>query len=141
MGIAPKSICRFKSRIRQLTRRNRPGTLSEKIIRLNLFITGWIAYFRYSRSRSVLEELDHWIRRKLRVIRLKQLKRPYTITQFLQGQGVPEWSSWILALSGKGYWRMSRCPQAHQAMNLRWFKELGLVSLTNGWEVLRTTVP
>ncbi|MCK5712775.1 MAG: hypothetical protein KAI25_08675 [Hyphomicrobiaceae bacterium] len=139
--MAPKSICRFKSRIRQLARRNRPGKLSDKIAQLNQFTTGWIAYFRHSRSASALGDLDHWIRRKLRVIRLKQLKRPYTIAKFLQRQGVPEWSSWLMALSGKGLWRLSRCPQVHQGMNLRWFKEIGLVKLEGRWKELRIAGP
>jgi hypothetical protein len=102
---------------------------------------GWIAYFRYGRIASALENLDYWLRRKLRVIRLKQLKQPYTIAKFLQRQGVPEWSSWILALSGKGLWRLSRCPQVHQGMNLRWIKEKGFVSLKERWKELRLAEP
>jgi len=31
-------------------------------------------------------------------------------------RGVETWQSWIIALSGKGHWRKSGCPQVHQAM-------------------------
>jgi hypothetical protein len=102
---------------------------------------GWIAYFRHGRSARALEELDRWIRRKLRVIKLKQLKQPRTIANFLQRQGIPEWSSWLLALSGKGLWRRSRCPQVHQGMSLRWFNEFELASLKARWKELRTAEP
>jgi len=31
----------------------------------------------------------------------------------------------------KGWWRMSGTPQAHEAMPIQWFQEIGLISLTN----------
>jgi len=97
---------------------------------------GWIGYFRYLRSGHHLVELDQWLRRKVRVVKLKQLKRNYTIYKFLRSRGVPERSAWLLSLSGKGWWRKSGCPQAHQSMNNKWFEEQGLVSLVVRWRQL-----
>ena len=67
---------------------------------------------------------------RLRCARLKQHKRPKPIADFLKSLGVPEWRAWILALSGKGWWRMAGSPPATEAMTTHWFQELGLVSLT-----------
>ena len=105
----------------------------DKIARLNRYLTGWLGYFRYTRSGHRLVELDAWIRRKVRVLKLKQLKRNYTIYKFFRSRGVPERSAWALSLSGKGWWRKAGCPQAHQAMNGRWFEEQGFVSLEIRW--------
>ena len=63
-------------------------------------------------------------------VRLKQRKRAKPIADFLQRLGVPPWRAWILACSGKGWWRMAGSPQAAEAMTIRWFQELGLVRLT-----------
>jgi len=120
-----------------LTRRNHPGRLAEKIDRLNRQVMGWTGYFRYIRSGHALEQLDQWLRRKVRVIKLKQLKRNYTIYKFLRSRGVAEQSAWALALSGKGWWRKSGCPQTHQAMSRKWFEEQGLVSLKVRWRQLQ----
>ncbi len=68
--------------------------------------------------------------RKLRCVRLKQRKRAKPIADFLQGQGVPEWRAWLLAGSGKGWWRMAGSPQAAEAMSLAWFREQGLITHT-----------
>ncbi|MBI9019428.1 MAG: hypothetical protein JEZ07_19440 [Phycisphaerae bacterium] len=133
-----KSISRFKGKICELTRRNKPGKYSEIIARLNRMLIGWTNYYRYIRSESKLKELDSWIRRKLRVIKLKQLKRCYTVAKFYMRNGVKKYQAWIGALSGKGYWRRSAIPQSHQSMNLQWFKEQGLVSLSKRWQVLQT---
>lgn len=124
-----------------MTRRNHPGSLDERIGRLNSYIYGWVAYYRYGRSRSLMRALDQWVRRKVRVIKLKQLKRRFTIFKFLKAQGVQTYQAWILALSGKGWWRMSTCPQAHQAMGIRWFKEQGLAGVMERWEAYRGKPP
>ncbi len=54
----------------------------------------------------------------------------------LQGLGVPEWRSWLLAGSGNGWWRLTGSPQAAEAMSLAWFKEQGLVALTERYNLL-----
>ena len=136
LGIAPKSICRFKDKVRNLTRRNKPGRYSEIIARINMTLTGWTTYYRYAHCKHKLKGLDSWIRRKLRVIKLKQLKRTYTVARFYRRNGVDEYQAWIGALSGKGLWRKSAIPQSHQSMNLQWFKEQGLVSTLERWQEL-----
>ena len=62
-------------KIRQITRRNRGVSLAQVIVELNLFLVGWVTYYRYAACRFDLQCLDEWIRRKLRCYRLKQRKR------------------------------------------------------------------
>ena len=131
LHIAPESLRRFKDKIRSLTRRNQALCFEDIIKRLNSYLTGWLAYFRYGMRPTLLNRLDEWIRRKLRCYRLKQCKRTIGIARFLQSLGVPEWQSWILALSGKGWWRLSLAWQSARAMSLAWFRKMGLVSLSS----------
>jgi RNA-directed DNA polymerase len=131
LGLAPKSLTRAKDRLRQITRRNRGIPLARMTSEVNAFATGWVTYFRHAQCRSTLRDLDGWLRRKLRCVRLKQCKRAKTVADFLQGNGVPEWRAWILAGSGKGWWRMAGSPSANEAMTTAWFKSLDLVSLAD----------
>ena len=135
--IAPRSLERAKRRIRQITRRNRGNSLEQMIRELNSYLTGWVTYFRYAACKRHLKRLDEWVRRKLRCVRLKQRKRVKSIADFLQSLGVPEWNAWILALSGKGWWRKSGAPQANQAMSIAWFRTQGLVSLSDRYAELK----
>ena len=139
LGIAPTSLRRMKDRLRAITRRNRGIALTRMIAQVNAFTTGWVTYFRHARAQSALRELDQWLRRKLRCVRLKQCKRVMTIANFLQDCGVPEWRAWILALSGKGWWRMAGSPQAAEAMTLAWFDLQGLISLAGHHAALNST--
>ena len=136
LGIAPASLERVKARIRQITRRNRGVSIAKVIGELNEYLTGWVTYFRHAQCRKRLRQLDQWLRRKLRCYRLKQRKRTKSIADFLMEQGVPEWRAWLLALSGKGWWRMSGTPQAHEAMPIQWFQQMGLINLTNRYLLL-----
>ena len=74
--------------------------------------------------------MDEWTRRKLCCVRLKQRKRSKAIADFLQGLGVPEWRAWLLAGSGKGWWRLAGSPQAAEAMSLVWSRNQSLIALT-----------
>ena len=139
LGIAPQSVKRLKERIREITRRNRPLPFEERVRQLNSFLPGWVTYYRLADCGKRLTRLDQWIRRKLRCVRLKQCKRAFTIAKFLMGQGVPEEPSWLLALSGKGWWRLSNTPQTNHAMNNEWFKGLGLISLTSRYLELKSS--
>jgi len=137
LGIAPQSLKRVKARVREITRRNRGIALDRMTRELNSYLTGWVTYFRYAQCRSHLRRLDEWIRRKLRCVRLKQRKRVKPIADFLQSLGVPKWRAWRLALSGKGWWRKAGSPQANEAMSIAWFREQGLVSLTERYAALQ----
>jgi hypothetical protein len=126
----------FFQNLYKLTRRNRGVKLEQIISELNPLLRGWINYFRCAKCHKLVQNLDAWIRRKLRCYRIKQCKRVHTLQQFLHRQGVEKWQSWILALSGKGYWKKSGCPQSHQAMGREWFQQLGLYNLTFNYETL-----
>jgi RNA-directed DNA polymerase len=136
LGIAPQSLDRARGRLRQITRRNRGVSFAEVIGELNLFLNGWVTFFRHAACKSHLQRLDEWIRRKLRCLRLKQRKRAGPIAEFLHQLGVPTWRAWIGALSGKGWWRLSGSPPATEGMSLAWFESQGLVSLTVRYEQL-----
>ena len=138
LTFATKSLDRLKEKVRQITKRNRGRSFSQIIAELTPVLRGWLNYFQYAHGHRLLQELDQWIRRKLRCYRIKQCKKVITLQRFLEKMGVKKWQSWILALSGKGHWRKSNCPQAHEAMGNCWFEEQGLYSLVLNYEKLKS---
>jgi RNA-directed DNA polymerase len=137
LGIASKSIKRAKEKIRQITRRNRGVSLARVIVELNLFLVGWITYYRYAACRFDLQCLDEWIRRKLRCYRLKQRKRGQSLAGFLRQLGASPSLAHRLASSGKGWWRLSLARPVHQAMSKDWFATQGLTSLVGKYDALQ----
>ena len=134
--IAKDNVERFKNSIRDITKRNRGVSFEQIISELNPKLRGWFEYFKHAKSKSLFRELDAWIRRKLRCFRIKQTKRVIGLVRFLKKQGVVTYQSWIIALSGVGWWRKSASPQIHQAMGNFWFREQNLFNLSLNYEKL-----
>ena len=66
--IAPQAVARFKTKVRELTRRTRGRSLTQIIKELSTYLIGWRGYFGFCQTPSVLRALDEWIRRRLRAI-------------------------------------------------------------------------
>jgi RNA-directed DNA polymerase len=125
--ISSKAIKRFKSRIREITRRVR-GRRIEVIVReLSRFMLGWQAYFNFTEVRYTLKELDSWIKRRLRCYLWKQWgRRGY---RELLKRGVSRDLAWNTAKSAHGPWRLSRSPGLAFALPAKYFARLGLPRL------------
>lgn len=142
LGISRESLARFKQKLRHITQRNKGISLEQLIQRLNPVLRGWLNYFKLARMKKRLERIESWLRRRIRCFRLKQCKRTIGIVRFLRSRGIVEWQCWILALSGKGWYRLSNTPQASEAMNLTWFNETGLFSLSTNYSLnFKETAP
>jgi RNA-directed DNA polymerase len=130
LWVAPESVARLKEKLRQLTKRRSPNKIEDTVKKLNQLIVGWVNYFRLASAKSLLEPIDHWLRRRIRCLKLHQLKRNYPRVVFLKGRGISANAAWQTMQSGKALWRLAMTPVVNVAMNLEWFKQLGLVSLT-----------
>ena len=78
LRIAPESVRRLTERVRKLLRHGRGRSLASTIETLNPLLRGWISYFQLTQSKGILEELDMWVRRRLRYLLWRQWKRPRT---------------------------------------------------------------
>jgi len=136
LTISPVNINRLKDKVRKITTRNRGVSLKLIISDLNSVLRGWLQYFRFTRWRGELVNLDGWIRRRLRCYKLKQCKKVYSIKLFLSNHGINETQAWNTAKSGKGWWRLSKTPPCNRAMNLNWFYDLGLFCLALNYDRL-----
>lgn len=126
--IAPQAIKRMKEQVRRLTRRNAGRSLSQMCKPLGRYLTGWKAYFRLAQTPSVFDELDGWIRHRLRAVQLKHWKRGRTIYRELIARGMPDQAARRVAANGRRWWRNSAMA-LHIALPNRLFDELGIPRL------------
>ena len=137
IDISREAQARLRSRVRHITKRNSGKSFASVLERLNLLLRGWINYFYLCDYGQRARDLDRWVRRRLRCFRIKQCKRRWTIYQFLQSRGVSKQRAWTVARLRYGWWKLSLHPATHKAMSLKWFKELGLVSMQNQQDKLK----
>jgi RNA-directed DNA polymerase len=130
--IASQALLRFKSRVRELTRRNRSMTLRQIVEDLSRYLQGWRGYFGFCQTPSVLYDLDKWIRRRLRCLAWKQWRRGRVRFAELRRQGVSAVMAAHTAGSPQGPWRISNTPALNRALSNRFFRTFGLVSVSGG---------
>lgn len=134
--LAPQTIERVKEKIRTLTNRNWSVSMTERIKRINLYLNGWLGYFALADAKTVLEELDMWLRHRMRACQWKQWKRVRTRYRELRRFGLPAWKVHELANGRKGPWRMAGGPLNSVLTNAYW-RSQDLISLVTRYHQIR----
>ena len=129
--IAPKTLLRFKKRIRELPKRNRGVSLRRMVEQLRRYLIGWRGYFGFCQTPTVLRDLDSWIRRRLRCFQWKLWKRGKTRFAALRRRGVGKDLAAQTAGSPRGLWLLSRSPALSIALPGAYFDSLGLPKLSD----------
>lgn len=129
LRIAPQSVARLKDRVRALLRKGRGRSLQHTIEDLTPLLRGWIVYFRHAPGVTVLEDLDKWLRRRLRCLLWRQWKRPDTRRRRLIALGLDPERAWQSSVNGRGPWWNAGASHMHRAVPTSFFTTLGLVSL------------
>ncbi len=127
--IAPQALVKFKTRIREITRRTRGLSLEQLIEELAPYLTGWRGYFGFCQPPRVLTNLEAWIRRRLRMYLWRQWRNGQNRFKELRRHGVPKFNAAVAAGSPTGFWRMSGHPAVQMALRNHTFASLGLPHL------------
>jgi group II intron reverse transcriptase/maturase len=116
IGIAPESLGRFKTKVRELWNGRRSRTSNQLRDEWNRYARGWWGYFRLAEARKPIYELEKWVRRHIRKCfwlrwhdsrgRLRNLRR-LGLTGVALG----------VASSRRGAWRVAVQPELHQALS------------------------
>src|SRR5207237_6924487 len=126
--IAPKSLERFKQRIRETTRRAKGVSIKTTMAELAKYMCGWRGYFGFCETPEVLIALTRWVRLRLRAALWRQWKTPRRRRAALIALGV---SGQLrnMAASGRGPWHIARSKALSVGLSNAHFKSLGLPSL------------
>jgi len=127
--VAKQSVERFRANLKALFRRGRGRNLGRFVQQdLNPVLRGWCNYFRLTAFRGFAEELDEWLRHRLRNILWRQWKRPWKRFQMLMKQGLSEERAARSAFNQRGPWYNAGASHMNQAFPKSYFDQLGLIS-------------
>src|SRR5690554_4893471 len=129
----PDTLHKFKQRIRVLTNRNWGVSMHYQLFKVSQYLRGWINYFGIATGYQRCCDLDHWIRRRVRMAYWRQWRKPRTKVRNLMRLGVHVQSAVACGITSKGPWRSSKTPGIQQALSNDYLKAEGLVSLRDGW--------
>jgi len=128
-AVSTKALQAFKLRIRQLTRGSGGRSMAQVVEKLRRYLLGWKGYFRLAQTPRIWRSLDEWLRRRLRVLHLKQWRRGKTIYRELLKLGAkPEVAQSVAALSRR--WWHNSLSAIHRVLTVAYFDRLGVPRLS-----------
>jgi RNA-directed DNA polymerase len=136
INVSPKSIHKFKHRVRQITGRSRGISMERRLSELRSYVRGWMGYFGLASQLKLFARLDQWIRRRIRCCYWKQWRRPKTRRRNLIRLGVPRRQAIRHARSRQGPWHMAKTIASGVGMTNKWLQAQGVLSLKTLWAEL-----
>jgi hypothetical protein len=124
IGIAPESLERFKTKVREMWRGNRSASSEELRDTWQPWMRGWWNYFRLAEDRTALFRLEGWIRRHIRKyfwLRWHNAKGRENALRRLGMVGL----RLKAAFSGRGGWHMSRNGSVQSALSNQHLRRSG----------------
>lgn len=92
-----------------------------QLLKISQYLRGWINYFGITNGYQRCVDLDHWIRRRVRMAYWRQWRKPRTKITVACG------------ITNKGSCRSSKTPGIQQALSNTYLKSQGLYALRDGW--------
>ena len=132
LRVHKKSQEKMKSRLREITNRNKAISNEARALKLKQFVTGWVNYFKLADMKKTLKGVDEWPRRRIRAIYWKQWKRVKTRYKMIKQYNLPKWKVRELANCRKGVWRAAL--MLNQVLNNKEIDRLGYVTLSAYYE-------
>jgi len=126
--VSNKARLKFKAKVRELTHRNNPLSMYQAIEELNVYLRGWVSYFRIQELRTLFRDLDGWIRSRLRSTQLKKWKKPRKFQRMMIKAGFkPQQAHKVWVKMNK--WQSVKRREVRFVMDLKWFRKQGLIFL------------
>ena len=123
----PKTLLKFKQQVRRLTNRNWGVSMKYQLFKISQYLRGWINDFGIAKGYQLCVDLDHWIRRRVRMAYWRQWRKPRTKVRNLMRLGVHVQAAVACGITSKGPWRSARTQGINQALSLNYLKFEGCV--------------
>jgi RNA-directed DNA polymerase len=128
-----KAVMKFKHRLKRLTGRSWGISMQDRYEHIHVYVVGWMNYFGIGMRYTDIVELDHWLRRRMRMCYLKQWGRARKRIGELVRLGSPKHQAILTGLSRKGYWHLAKTYATNCGLSKEYLQDQGLVSLRTLW--------
>jgi RNA-directed DNA polymerase len=128
-----KAFREFKRRVKRLTGRSWFVSMEYRFGKLAQYLRGWMNYFGISEYYRPIPEIDHWLRRRVRMCYWKQWRYARTKVRELRKLGTFLHTAISVAISRKGPWHLARTLATQTGMTNNWLKDQGLLSVKELW--------
>ena len=132
--VHPKSMKKFKDQLREYSSRRRCQNIRLSLEKIKVYVRGWMNYYGIASMKNLIDELNGWLYRRIRMCIWKQWKLPRTRMRKLVGLGVDEHYAATIAYSRKGYWFLSGNKAVNWALSKERLIRWGFCDLTTAYQ-------
>lgn len=129
-----KSWKKAKDKLRMLTSRSKCGSIVRTMVKLKVFMRGWLNYYSIADMKKNIEDLNGWLYRRIRMCIWKQWKLSRTRMRKLIGLGVDSHYAATIAYDRKGYWFNAGNKAVNWALNKERLINWGFYDLATAYQ-------
>jgi group II intron reverse transcriptase/maturase len=141
LRVNPKSFKRLKQKIKEVTRKTLPMSLTMRLYKLEEITRGWINYYRFANIVGKLKDLDSWVRNRLRYCIWKHWKKPNKRMRSFIRLGVPRGQAYAWSRSRMGGWAIAQSPMMRTTVTIKRLQLKGYVSFLQQLSKVRRVMP
>ncbi len=127
--VSEKSWKKLKQKLKTITRKTTPMSFEERIQKLKEIQRGWVNAFRMASIQNKLEDLDGWLRNRLRYCIWHHWKKPEKKRRSLIRLGIESGQAYAWSRSRMGGWAIAQSPILRTTITLARLKKKGYESM------------
>jgi len=119
----------FKAKLKEITRKTKPMSFDLRMLKLKEVHRGWINYFKFASIYNKLNEMDGWLRNRIRYCIWHDWKKPERKRKNLIRLGVDADHAYQWSRSRKGGWAIAQSPILNTTITVARLTQRGYESL------------
>ena len=127
--VSEKSWKKLKQKLKTITRKTTPMSFGERVQKLKTVQRGWVNAFRMASIQNKLNELDGWLRNRLRYCIWHHWKKPEKKRRSLIRLGIEQGQAYAWSRSRMGGWAIAQSPILGTTITLDRLKQRGYISM------------
>ena len=128
-----KAFHQFKWKLKRLAGRSWFVSMEYRMKKIAQYLRGWMNYFSISEYYRPIPEIDHWLRRRVRMCYWKRWRYVRTRIRNLLKMGTHPNVAIPMSFSRKGPWKCARTLATQTGMTNQWLKDQGLLYVKELW--------
>jgi RNA-directed DNA polymerase len=140
LTVGEKAWAKLKAKLKAVTRKTQPISLSERIVKINEITRGWLTYFKGSSIAGKLRDIDGWLRNRLRYCIWTDWKKPERKRKNLIRLGVDADHAYAWSRTRKGGWRIAQSPILNTTITIKRLKQKGYIPMLETYLKLNPSI-
>ena len=134
--VSKKAWKNLKRKLKDLTRKTRPMSITERFQKLSEVWKGWVNNFRLANISTKLKTLDEWLRNRLRYCIWHDWKKPERKRKNLIRLGMDHDRAYAYSRTRMGGWAVAQSPILRTTITLSRLRRRGYESMLSYYQML-----